>query len=74
LIYINEFLYVEGKMKMNKRILIQLLVLFIFLSGTNIGAQEDFESLRWITADVGLRMRDAPNLDARKICVIPFEA
>jgi hypothetical protein len=59
-------------MKENKALLSGI-IFFIFLTSTLIiNSQENINEPRWITADAGLNMRDAPNLNAKKIGLIPY--
>ncbi|MBN1799741.1 MAG: SH3 domain-containing protein [Spirochaetales bacterium] len=55
-------------MKKNKIFLIPLLLIFGLV---HINSDELNTSM-WISADVGLKMRDAPNLSGEIICVIPY--
>ena len=55
-------------MRRNKIFLIPLLLVFILFQINS----DKINTYRWISADVGFRMRDVPNLTGEKICVIPY--
>lgn len=58
-------------MKKNK-ILFLGIMFFLFTNSTVIiNSQENINEPRWVTADVGLNMRDSPSLKAKKIGLIP---
>jgi len=62
----------EKKMKRNKVLFLGIICFLIINSNFIINCQENTEESRWVTADVGLNMRDSPNLKAEKISLIPY--
>jgi len=48
------------------------IIIFIFYMFINIFFIYSSDNSRWVTADVGLRMREAPDLNSKKITTIPY--
>jgi uncharacterized protein YgiM (DUF1202 family) len=59
-------------MRKNKILFSGIMFLVFMISTLIINSQDIINEPRWVTADVGLNMRDAPNLNAKKIGLIPY--
>ncbi len=59
-------------MKKNKVLYLGIMFIIFISSTLIINSQENINESRWVTADVGLNMRDSPNLNAKKIGLIPY--
>jgi len=57
--------------KKNKVLFLSIIFCFFIISAFIVNSQENINESRWVTADTGLNMRDAPKLNAKKIGLIP---
>ncbi len=59
-------------MKKNKVVFLAVLLIGFINTTLIVYCQNNTDTVRWITADVGLNMRASPDLNAKKIGLIPY--